>query len=1166
MSGNILPAGISSSLWDTPVMAQEPYGLLPLMGIKFQSGFLWAFLFGCALVFAVAWRNLRKGDAYAVSSGYKVINELKIGDLGGGNALTRACLLYAGTLCVIYIALTFFGKLLLGMLNAVPEVGVRVDLSEYKFDSPQWPLMIAFGFAGIAPMLKPVQVVEGWLRRRTYRAVGIPVRIEQSTRKILEILHRQSALAEELRILRRKPLSGEELKLRVEALLEGSTLCPALVERLCEAQEEFETKLHGTWLEHALKMRDGRQRRVLRTYAELDLLIDWAKGQRGAWPGAEVPESLRRRERELVKDCEERLDDILLRIKEYASLAEPLSQNSKTGDAADPATQKPASAPDAQAAQGQAVAKQGEKSPDQARDDGSDKPHRLNWLNKVIDQMATDRDSLVAILAIYAEKDSDIGREETVGTLRSGDQLNEPMLKWLLDGALNESSGKGPDAEVFAVLLPAFLLYALFMARGWHELTAPGADQKQPVVVLVSAGVETLRLAALVSFPVLAAFALRQSRQDACQWIGGFGHQGQIYLRQLFQAGVLVTAVALIGLLGVSVMSSFVTSDSPERFRELLSDIRLPVAGYYLSMAPIAVVIAISGLVGADMRQRRQRGAIILGLVAALLVLSYQYLHLRYNYDARFFCRWGGVSPPEDSNPVVPIRLADLWVQLSDLRARECFLHYGGLDLMIYPGLAFLVTAVFGQPVPAHYLPRKQQDHAPPRSRPGRSLAVLFGGLIWLASAQPTMPDERPRLVVGFRADAEPFSYLPAAGDDTGRPFRGYLADLCYDAFEGKYDVESRPVTLGDRFTLLNPKDPKASDRIDVLCDPVTLRLGSKDGRMDALISPIVFVSGVTYLQSKEKPISMQITYGANSTAADIALKFCRNDILRAVRREQRSSLSQFCDTAEALLYFSEAGQESAPSSCRVAGKDGRIDCLEWAVKAELKLAESDQKNREAAGHMPPRLKEHFKTRVDVWESIVSNIVWLRESPDQNLNKIAKKEIIRGLGGDCESPITVLKGVVAPYRFCPQQSHREMIRWFCDPQGGGSRVYLGDREIILAKHRSYRELVQDCPVASESGGPDLSYEPYVILVRKECVDVFMHLQRRVYELFSDSRWAKANYIRAFGNSVMSQPLAYMFLLNGVEPERKFVNTDPLKSASVFGHRPGPTTAACGAGG
>lgn len=1175
MNGNIWPAGTSYSLWDTPVMAEEPYGFLPLMGIKFQSGFLWAFLFGCALVFTVAWRNLRKDDAYAVSSGYGVINKLKIGDLGGGNALTRACLLYAGTLCVIYIALTFFGKLLLEMVNAVPEIGVGVDFSEYRFDSPQWPLMIAFGFAGIAPMLKPVQVVEGWLRRRTYRAVGIPVRIEQSTRKILEILNRQSALAEELKVVRqlqrlsdkdlqRQCLSLEGLQQAAAALLVGSTVCRGLVERLRESQEELETKLRGTWLEHALKMREGRQRRVLRTYAELDLLIDWAKDLRGAWPGAEVPESLRKRERELVKDCEERLDEILLRIKEYANLADPPSLDAKTANPANGSRQMQVNAPVVQKAQGRAVLKQGVEVSVQARDDNSDKPHRLSWLNKVIDQMATDRDSLVAILAIYAEKDSDIGREETEGSLRSGDQLSEPMLKWLLDGALNESSGKGPDAEAFAALLPAFLLYALFMAKGWHDLTAPGADQKNAVVVLVSAGVETLRLAALISFPVLAAFALRQSRQDACQWIGDFGHQGQIYLRQLFQAGLLVAAVALLGLLGVSAMSSFVTSDSPERFRELLSDITLPVAGYYLSMTPIAVVIAIFGLVGADLRQRRQRGSIILGLAAALLVLTYQYLHLSYNYNTNFYCLWGSIHEPENRN------LVDrLVAQLSDLRARECFLHYGGLDLLIYPGLAFLVTTVFGQPVPARYLPRKQDDRAPRPSRLGRSLAVLLGGLVWLASAQPTMPDERPKLVVGFRADAEPFSYLSAAGDgdDTGRPFHGYLAELCYDAFEGEYDVVSRTVTLENRFTRLNPKNLGG---VDVLCDPVTLRMGAKDGQMDALFSPIVFVSGVSYLQPKGNPASIQITYGANSTAADVALKFCRNDILRAVRREQKSSLPQFCDTAEALLYFSNPDQgASPPSSCRVAEKEERIDCLEWAVAAELQLAEGDLKKREAAGHMPPRLKEYFATRVHVWKSILSNIAWLRDGFDQKLQTIAKKQIIRDLGGDCASPIWAKKGIVAPYRFCPLQSHREMIRWFCDPQGRQNRVYMGDREIIVAKYRSYRELVQDCPITSENGGPDLSYEPYVILVRKECVDVFMHLQRRIYELFSVSRWARANYIRAFGNSVMSQPLAYMFMLNGVEPEHRFVNTDPLKpvlSGPAISQGSGPTIAACSAGG
>ncbi|WP_145963394.1 hypothetical protein [Paracoccus mutanolyticus] len=52
--------------------------------------------------------------------------------------------------CFMSRMLTFFGKLLVQMARLVPAIGIDAYADKLRFDSPQWPLMLAFGFAGAA--------------------------------------------------------------------------------------------------------------------------------------------------------------------------------------------------------------------------------------------------------------------------------------------------------------------------------------------------------------------------------------------------------------------------------------------------------------------------------------------------------------------------------------------------------------------------------------------------------------------------------------------------------------------------------------------------------------------------------------------------------------------------------------------------------------------------------------------------------------------------------------------------------------------------------------------------------------------------------------------------------------------------------------------------------
>ena len=67
---------------------------------------------------------------------YRVIEDLGVADLGGNGALRTAYLIYATTLIFIYVAMTFFGKLIIQAFNSLNVIGVQVDASSLKFDRP----------------------------------------------------------------------------------------------------------------------------------------------------------------------------------------------------------------------------------------------------------------------------------------------------------------------------------------------------------------------------------------------------------------------------------------------------------------------------------------------------------------------------------------------------------------------------------------------------------------------------------------------------------------------------------------------------------------------------------------------------------------------------------------------------------------------------------------------------------------------------------------------------------------------------------------------------------------------------------------------------------------------------------------------------------------------
>ena len=237
------------------------------------------------------------------------------------------------------------------------------------------------------------------------------------------------------------------------------------------------------------------------------------------------------------------------------------------------------------------------------------------------------------------------------------------------------------------------------------------------------------------------------------------------------------------------------------------------------------------------------------------------------------------------------------------------------MDFLIYPLVAYLACAVFGAS------PKGASDHtrgaegAPPRDSATAALAG-FGvvTLVLVLSALPAYSQncsdtsdmgcrstgcpESCEVTIGFRADAEPFSFLVKTDDR--KQFQGYLADLCYALFNGSpYQITSEPVTVEDRFDRI--RGASAGSAVDMLCDPLTLRFSEQAQELRGLYSPIVFTSGVTYLLRKTgapRRIAY-LGYVKGSTAGKVAKKACQVDLFR-IREPGEGPLSGECHLPEA--------------------------------------------------------------------------------------------------------------------------------------------------------------------------------------------------------------------------------------------------------------------------
>ncbi len=168
-----------------------------------------------------------------------------------------------------------------------------------------------------------------------------------------------------------------------------------------------------------------------------------------------------------------------------------------------------------------------------------------------------------------------------------------------------------------------------------------------------------------------------------------------------------------------------------------------------------------------------------------------------------------------------------------------------------------------------------------------RRFLWLFSCIMMMALSQQESLAESSaeKLVVGVRADANPFSYKvllePAAVErgPLGRAgYAGYVVGICDEILEAlirseDMEVEVREVDANSRFERLGPRALE-SESIDILCDPATLtahRLSRFMGSAPIYLSGITFATrGETVPQQPPCASVIGVVGDTTSAAAEI--------------------------------------------------------------------------------------------------------------------------------------------------------------------------------------------------------------------------------------------------------------------------------------------------------
>ena len=427
---------------------------------------------------------------------------------------------------------------------------------------------------------------------------------------------------------------------------------------------------------------------------------------------------------------------------------------------------------------------------------------------------------------------------------------------------------------------------------------------------------------------------------------------------------------------------------------------------------------------------------------------------------------------------------------------REFFQYYNLVSIIINTLIGFASIACF---LPERRPGISDEDTASPADgerSPGPSAlaGILFGLMLAaIATAAVGQAATADNVVVGFRNDAPPFSSTKRIGDEWR--YEGYLVDLCTRIFapdrsEG-YQMVKTEVTANDRFARLlrdeterwKPGTPTTRAKVDLLCDPITLRYASEvnepkgERRTDGIFSPIVYVTGVSYLERSEGGTGTPVLgFVAGTTTRKVVVQACERDAFR--EREK-------------------TGAQSDPEAIA-------------ACRRELGVGELRLEERMRTAKLMERLGRPPYPFLD--EPVCSDLPPARKPVSDEAEEVTWSD----------------------YRFCLFRDHTSAANWFCSAPQSEALYYFGDKDLILGQVEALEEAGRCDGVNPD--GPFYSYEPYALLISPVDSDLVRFVQRRIYEIFSDRSEALGMFASNFEGKAMSVPLANLFLLNGVEDE------------------------------
>ena len=262
-SSGAWPGGVPHSLWQLEALVPQGQRLFPFVGIQVSWEFVAAFIAGTAVICVFAWRRFSEPSFDVNAPEFRDFKELTIWNLKDSASLRRGHhAIYCVFLVLIYAVLSFFGRMVFQLAAQLNVSGLQINVGTVDFDSWRWPLLLALGIAGFAPLLNALVPVENWLRRFSQEAVGLPTRLRDKS-------------------------------VRIKTLIDGKPL-------------DFHDPKTSEWVKSLLRSRLNASFLLAKNLHEV---VGWSYSEHVEWSDAEIRRKLNKYERAVRDDAEAALEE-----------------------------------------------------------------------------------------------------------------------------------------------------------------------------------------------------------------------------------------------------------------------------------------------------------------------------------------------------------------------------------------------------------------------------------------------------------------------------------------------------------------------------------------------------------------------------------------------------------------------------------------------------------------------------------------------------------------------------------------------------------------------------------------------------------------------------------------------------------------------------------------